>query len=42
MDFNLDILCSSETHFQLVGSKQNRCMYFLAAMQPCDFIAFFA
>ena len=40
MKFNLDILYSSETQFQLVDSKQNHCMYLLAAMQPCDIIVF--
>ena len=40
MKFDLDILYSSETHFQLLDFKQNRCISFLAAMQPCDIIAF--
>ena len=40
MKFDLDILYSSETHFQLLDSKQNRCISFLAAMRPCDIIVF--
>ena len=40
MRFNSKVLYSSETHFQLVNSKQNRCMYFLAVKQPCDIIFF--
>ena len=40
MKFDLDILYSSETHFQLLDFKQNRCISFLAAMQPCDIIVF--
>ena len=40
MRFNLEVLYSSETNFQLVDSKQNRCMYFLAVKQPCDVVVF--
>ena len=38
MRFNLDVLYSFETYFQLVDSKQNRCMNFLVVKQPCDII----
>ena len=31
---------SSEKHFKLVDSKQNRCMNFLVAKHPCNVIAF--
>ena len=40
MKFDLDTLYSFETHFQLLDSKQNRCMCFLAAMQPYDITVF--
>ena len=38
MRFILDVLYLFETYFQLVGSKQNRCMNFLVVKQPCDII----
>ena len=38
--FSFDVLYSAETHFQLVDSKQNRCMIFLVSKQPCDIIVF--
>ena len=38
--FNLDVLYSSETHYKLVDSKQNRCMNFLVAKHPCDSMVF--
>ena len=38
--FNLDVLDSPETHFKLVDSKQNRCMNFLVAKDPCNIIVF--
>ena len=38
MRFNLDVLYSCETHFQLVDSKQNRCINLLVVKQPCGII----
>ena len=38
MEFNLDVLYSSETHCRLLDSEQNRCMNFLFVKQPCDII----
>ena len=38
--FNLDVLYSSKPHFELVDSKQNRWINFLAAKNPCDVIIF--
>ena len=38
--FSLDFLYSSETHFQLVDSKQKCCMIFLGAKQPRNYIVF--
>ena len=38
--FNLDVLYSSNSHFQLVHSKQNCCMYFLVVKQPCDIVVY--
>ena len=37
--FNLDVLYSFDTYFQLVVSKHNYCMNFLVVTQPCDIIA---
>ena len=34
--FSLDLLYHSGTHYTLVDSDQNRCMYFLVAKQPCE------
>ena len=34
--FSLDLLYHSRTHYTLVDSNQNRCMYFLVAKQPCE------
>ena len=34
--FSLDLLYHSGTHYTLVDSNQNRCMYFLVAKQPCE------
>ena len=34
--FALDLLYQSGTHYILVDSNQNRCMYFLVAGQPCE------
>ena len=36
--FNLVFLYSSENHFRLDDSKQNRCMNFLVVKQPCDIL----
>ena len=38
MRFNLDVMYSFDSHFQLVVSKQNCCMNFLVVKQPCDII----
>ena len=38
MRFNLDVLYSFDTHFQLVVSKHNYCMNFLVVKQACDII----
>ena len=40
MRFNLDILYSSDSHIQLVDSKQNRCMYFMLVKQWYDIIVY--
>ena len=34
--FSLDMLYRSRTHYTLVDSKQNRCIYFLVAKQPYE------
>ena len=36
MNFTLDVLYWSGTHYVLVDSKQNRCLYFLVAKQPYE------
>ena len=39
INFTLDVLCWSGTHYMLVDSKQNRYLYFLIAKQPCEVAA---
>ena len=34
--FSLNVLFHSGNHYMLVDSKQNKCLYFLVAKQPCD------
>ena len=34
--FSLDVLHHPGNHYTLVDSKQNRCMYFLVAKEPCE------
>lgn len=41
MRFSLVALYSSEMHYKLVDSKQNRCMKFLVAKHLFDIIVFF-
>ena len=36
MNFTLDVLYWCGTHYALVDPKQNRCLYFLVAKQPCE------
>ena len=35
--FALDLLYQAGTHYALVDSNQNRCIYFVVAKQPCEF-----
>ena len=39
INFTLDVLRWSGTHYMLVDSKQNRYLYFLIAKQPCKVAA---
>ena len=40
MRFNLDVLHSCKTHFELADSQGNCCINFLVAKHPCDIIVF--
>ena len=36
MNFSLDVLYHSGSHYMLVDSKQNKCISFLVAKEPCE------